>query len=115
MTRASDEFLKALAGLRKAADSDFEGEAHLAAARAIDELSQLAGWEETAISARARKGPSFGAALAEVRRLAERELSGNAFYLASVQLGCAWPSSLDASRPSRPRLLAEALPDPAST
>ncbi len=85
MTRASDDFLKALAGLRQAAGASLQGAAQQTGAQLIDDLARLAGFDGDYGIAGAG-GASFGAALAEVRRLAERELSGNAFYAASNKL-----------------------------
>ncbi|MFZ1107589.1 MAG: hypothetical protein WAN43_04485 [Rhodomicrobium sp.] len=84
MTRASDDFLKALAGLRQAAAA-LEGGAREAAAKSIDDLARLAGAEGETLEGGA-EGLSFGAALGEARRLAERDLSGNAFYAAVNKL-----------------------------
>jgi hypothetical protein len=80
MTRASDEFLKALGGLRRAANN-LGG----AAAKSIGDLARIAGAEGDALEGGA-EGLTFEAALAETRRLAERELSGNAFYAAMNKL-----------------------------
>jgi hypothetical protein len=86
MTRASDDLVTALAALRRAANRDL-GEDHKGAAQAIDELAQLAGWDnETAVIDEGAATPSLKAALTDVRKLAERELAGNAYYLASVRL-----------------------------
>ncbi len=109
MTQASDEFLKALAALRRAADSEVTGAAHKAAAQLIDELTRLAGGGEYAGAG--AEEVSFGAALADVRRLAERELSGNAFYLASNRLDALASLPLShASEPAAPAPEVDAAP-----
>jgi hypothetical protein len=85
MTQASDDFMKALAGLKQAASTGLEGAAQQTAAELIDDLARLAGIDGGYASAGASSA-SFGAGLAEVRRLIGRELSGNAFYAASIKL-----------------------------
>ncbi len=87
MTRASDELLRALDGLRKAAGRELDGEGQQAALQYIKVLFQLAGLDdEGAANVASEADVAFSPSLAEVRRLAERELSGNAFYLASEKL-----------------------------
>jgi hypothetical protein len=84
MTRASDDLWKALIGLRRAADNELSGESHRAASQHIADLLTLTGVQgEDAGIAPSDASLGYAASLAEVRSLAERDLSGNAFYLAS--------------------------------
>ena len=86
MTRAED-LLKALNGLRKAADNELSGEAHGAALQHINDLYRLAGFDgEDTGEGGSEPAPAFAEALAEVRAQAEGELYGNAFYLSSKTL-----------------------------
>ena len=86
MTRAED-LLKALNGLKNAADNELSGEAHDVALRHIKGLFRLADFdgEDTGEGANEASIP-FAQAIAEVRTQAEGEMSGNAFYLASKSL-----------------------------
>ena len=86
MTRAED-LLKALNGLRNAADNELSGEAHDVALQHIKGLFRLADFdgEDTGEGANEASVP-FAQAIAEVRTQAEGEMSGNAFYLASKSL-----------------------------
>jgi hypothetical protein len=86
MTRAED-LLKALNGLRNAADNELSGEAHDVAMQHIKGLFRLADFdgEDTGEGANEASVP-FAQAIAEVRTQAEGEMSGNAFYLASKSL-----------------------------
>ncbi len=87
MTQASDDLWKALNGLRRAADNELSGESHRAASQQIADLMRLTGVQgEDASGEAADASLGFAASLAEVRRLAERDLSGNTFYLASKTL-----------------------------
>jgi hypothetical protein len=86
MTRAED-LLKALNGLRRAADNELSGEAHGAALQHIKDLYRLAGFDgEDTGDGGSEPAPAFAEALSEVRAQAEGELYGNAFYLASKTL-----------------------------
>jgi len=106
MTRASDELLNALTGLHSAAERELEGEGRETALRQIGELYSLLGADHSGAAGTAgAEDVAFGPALAEVKRLAERELSGNAFYLVSDKLG-----TLGALSPSAQVAPAEATP-----
>ena len=84
MTRASDDLWKALIGLRRAADNELSGESHRVASQHLADLLTLTGVQgEDAGIAPSDASLSYAASLAEVRSLAERDLSGNTFYLAS--------------------------------
>ncbi len=86
MTRAED-LLKALNGLKNAADNELSGESHDVALRHIKGLFRLADFdgEDTGEGANEASIP-FAQAIADVRTQAEGEMSGNAFYLASKSL-----------------------------
>ena len=86
MTRAED-LLKALNGLKNAADNELSGEAHDVAMQHIKGLFRLADFdgEDTGEGANEASIP-LAQAIAEVRTQAEGEMSGNAFYLASKSL-----------------------------
>ena len=86
MTRAED-LLKALNGLKNAADNELSGEAHDVAMQHIKGLFRLADFdgEDTGEGANKASIP-LAQAIAEVRTQAEGEMSGNAFYLASKSL-----------------------------
>lgn len=87
MTRASEDLWNALIGLQRAADRELGGENHRVATQHIADLLRLTGLQgedEGSVPSDASLG--FAAALAEVRSLAERDLSGNTFYIASKKL-----------------------------
>jgi hypothetical protein len=106
MTRASDEFLNALASLRKAAGA-VEGGTQQAAAQILDQLARLAGAEGQSLKGGV-EGLSFAEALGRARKLAERELSGNAFYSAVNKLDAL--AALAKATPAAADAIAEPAP-----
>jgi hypothetical protein len=87
MGQASRELIQALDGLRKAAQTAFAGNDYYLVSSQINELLELIGWNGGNAGIPANDTVvGFDAALANVRKIAEHELSGNPYYLVSQKL-----------------------------
>ncbi len=86
MTGESGGLFRAVYGLRKAAEAEFNDNAYYQATARISELIELLGWDQDKAPAEERAPAGFAAKLGEVRKAVEGGISGNRFYLVSQKL-----------------------------
>ncbi len=87
MAKTSGELFEALEGLRKAALSEFSGNAYYLISGEITDLFEVLGPRGAALQAYQESGSAnFEAALGRARKMAEADLTGNPFYRVAHKL-----------------------------
>src|SRR5258706_7951761 len=86
MDHGSEDLYRVVRNLRKAAEVEFAGNSYYLVSNEITGLIELIGWGKENAPTANDLVKEFFAALHDVRRLAETELSGNRFYLVSHKL-----------------------------
>ncbi len=86
MSGASEDLLRAVYGLRKAAEAGFRGNAYYQITNRIDGLIEHLGWGDGGITAGKGAAYGFASMLAEVRKIAEASTSGNQYHTIAREL-----------------------------
>ncbi len=86
MMGASEDLLQAVYGLRRAAETDFQGNAYYQVANRIDGLIEHLGWGHGRIAVGKDAAYGFASMLAEVRKIAEASTSGDRYRMIALEL-----------------------------
>jgi hypothetical protein len=113
MTGASEDLLRAVYGLRKAAEAQFTGNAYYQVANDINELIEMLGWREDAVAPGQDAVLGFATMLDEVRKFAKTGTSGS-MYSATLYKLDELAVYLKGAAISNPKAAPAAVPAPAA-